>query len=314
MSNDNIKIYHEIPENNGSIVNPVVTIGNFDGVHTGHRKIIETLLLKSREHSGEPFVITFRNHPRTVIHPGSVCRMITTVEEKQQALAALGVKNIIMLEFTREVADLTAEQFYHELLIGRLGAREIVIGYDHAFGKNREGNIDYLNALAKRTSILITQVPVEAIDGNAVSSTLLRKELDSGSMENVEKLLGRKYTFSGTVIKGEGRGRHLGYPTANVKPFSPDKIIPAGGVYAVSVNIRGKEYGGMLNIGFNPTFNGTSRSIEVNIFSFSEDIYDEPLTLTFYSKIRDERKFESAESLVRQIESDRAQAELILRS
>lgn len=314
MSNDSIRIYHEIPENNGSIINPVVTIGNFDGVHMGHRKIIETLLQKSREHSGEPFVITFRNHPRTVIHPGSVCRMITTVEEKQQALAALGVKNIIMLEFTREVADLTAEQFYHELLIGRLGAREIVIGYDHAFGKNREGNIDYLKGLAARTGILITQVPVEAVNGNAVSSTLLRQELDNGNMEKVEQLLGRKYSISGTVIRGDGRGRGLGFPTANVKPFSPDKIVPAGGVYAVSVTVRGREYGGMLNIGFNPTFNGTARSIEVNIFNFSEEIYDEPVTLNFFSKIRDERKFESADALVRQIESDRAQAEIILRS
>ena len=314
MSNDSIRIYHEIPENNGSIINPVVTIGNFDGVHMGHRKIIETLLQKSREHSGEPFIITFRNHPRTVIHPGSVCRMITTVEEKQQALAALGVKNIIMLEFTREVADLTAEQFYHELLIGRLGAREIVIGYDHAFGKNREGNIDYLKGLAARTGILITQVPVEAVNGNAVSSTLLRQELDNGNMEKVEQLLGRKYSISGTVIRGDGRGRGLGFPTANVKPFSPDKIVPAGGVYAVSVTVRGREYGGMLNIGFNPTFNGTARSIEVNIFNFSEEIYDEPVTLNFFSKIRDERKFESADALVRQIESDRAQAEIVLRS
>ena len=314
MNNNDIKIYSEIPENKGSIINPVVTIGNFDGVHTGHRKIIETLLLKSREHSGEPFVITFRNHPRTVIHPGSICRMITTVEEKQQALAALGVKNIIMLEFTREVADLTAEQFYKELLIGRLGVREIVIGYDHAFGKNREGNIDYLKGLAERTGILVTQVPVEAIDGNAVSSTLLRQELDNGNMEKVEMLLGRKYTVSGRVIRGEGRGRKLGYPTANVKPFSPDKIIPANGVYAVLVTVEGREYGGMLNIGFNPTFNGSARSIEVNIFGFDSDIYDKDLTLTFYRKIRDERKFDSADSLVKQIQADRARAEMILKS
>jgi riboflavin kinase/FMN adenylyltransferase len=308
MSCESIRIYHEIPENDGSIINPVVTIGNFDGVHTGHRKIIETLLLKSREHSGEPFVITFRNHPRTVIHPGSVCRMITTVDEKQQALAELGVKNIIMLEFTREVADLTAEEFYHELLIGRLGAREIVIGYDHAFGKNREGNVDYLKGLARRTGILITQVPVEAIGGSAVSSTMLRRELDSGNMERVEQLLGRKYTISGRVIRGDGRGKLLGYPTANVKPSSPDKIIPAVGVYAVYVKIRGKEYGGMLNIGFKPTFNGAAMSIEVNIFGFNEDIYGEELTLSFYGKIRDERKFESVDALVKQLESDRKEA------
>ena len=155
---------------------------------------------------------------------------------------------------------------------------------------------------------------MEAIDGNAVSSTLLRKELDSGNMENVERLLGRKYSISGTVIKGEGRGRLLGYPTANIRPFSRDKIIPAGGVYAVSVNIMGKEFGGMLNIGFNPPFNGTARSIEVNLFNFSEDIYGQSITLTFYRKIRDERKFESADALVRQIESDRNTAGQILQS
>lgn len=310
--NRDIKIYTEIPENRGEIKNPVVTIGNFDGVHMGHRKIIETLLQKSREHSGEPFVITFSNHPRTVIHPGSICRMITTVEEKQQALFDLGVRNIIMLEFTRAVADLTADQFYNGLLIGRLGVKEIVIGYDHAFGKNREGNIDYLRRLAAKTGILITQVALEAVDGDAVSSTLLRKELDLGDMEKVETLLGRKYTLSGTIIKGAGRGRVMGFPTANVRPCSDVKIIPANGVYAVTVMVDGKMHGGMLNIGFNPTFGGQSRSIEVNVFDFSDDIYDKELTLFFHKKIRDEIKFDSMENLARQIELDRRSVESVL--
>ncbi len=312
MDKKSVKIYNEIPENMGDIKNPVVTIGNFDGVHMGHRRIIETLLQKSREHSGEPFVITFSNHPRTVIHPGSVCRMITTVEEKQQALSELGVTNIIMLRFTRQIADLTAEQFYNDLLIGKLGTKEIVIGYDHAFGKNREGNIDYLKKLADRTGILITQVGIEAVEGDAVSSTLLRKELDNGNMEKVELLLGRKYTLSGTVTRGEGRGRRIGFPTANIKPRSADKIIPAGGVYAVTVSFDDRTYKGMLNIGYNPTFNGTSQTIEVNILDYSGDLYDRTVTLTFYRKIRDEVKFDSAESLVRQIESDKKQVEIIL--
>jgi len=210
--------------------------------------------------------------------------MITTVDEKQKALCDLGVKNIVMLEFTREVADLTAEQFYHELLIGRLGAREIVIGYDHAFGKNREGNIDYLKNLAVRTGITVTQVGVESLNGEAVSSTVLRKELDLGNMERVEKLLGRRYSITGLVIKGDGRGRSLGFPTANIRPLSGTKIIPAKGVYAVSVQIDDSVYGGMLNIGVNPTFNGTSQSIEVNIFNFSGDLYGRELTLTSIKK------------------------------
>lgn len=312
--NDGIRIYNEIPENRGNIKNPVITIGNFDGVHMGHRKIIETLLQKSKEHSGEPFVLTFSNHPRTVIHPGSVCRMITTVDEKQNVLFELGVRNIIMLEFTRQIADLTADQFYNELLIGRLGVKEIVIGYDHAFGKNREGNIDYLKKLADKTGILITRVGVEALDGDAVSSTLLRRELDLGNMEKVESLLGRKYTLSGTVIKGAGRGRVMGFPTANVMPSSDVKIIPANGVYAVSVEVDGKRYCGMLNIGFNPTFGGQQRSIEVNIFNFSADIYNRVVTLYFHSKIRNEKKFDSMENLARQIEEDRKSVESILRS
>ena len=307
-----LRIYNEIPENRGEIKNPVITIGNFDGVHMGHRKIIETLLHKSKEHSGEPFVLTFSNHPRTVIHPGSVCRMITTVDEKQKALFELGVRNIIMLEFTREIADLTADQFYNELLIGRLGVKEIVIGYDHAFGKNREGNIDYLKKLAEKTGILITRVGVESVQGDAVSSTLLRRELDLGNMEKVASLLGRNYALSGTVVKGAGRGRVMGFPTANVMPDSDVKIVPANGVYAVSVEIEGKLYGGMLNIGFNPTFGGQHRSIEVNIFNFSADIYDRVITLYFHSKIRDEKKFDSMENLARQIEEDRKAVESLL--
>lgn len=309
-----MKIYTEIPENRGEFRNPVVTIGNFDGVHTGHRKIISTLLDKSREHSGEPFVITFRNHPRTVIHPGSVCKLITTVEEKQNALFELGVSNIIMLDFTRELSELTADQFYNGLLVGRLKAKEIVIGYDHAFGKNREGNIDYLLSLSEKTGVLITQIGEESCGSEIISSTLLREEIYSGNMEKVESLLGRRYTVTGRVINGAGRGgKSLGFPTANILPDNPDKIIPSTGVYAVKVKFpSGAVMKGMLNIGVNPTFDGTEKSVEVNIFDFSGDLYGESLTLEFYKRIREERKFPSVKDLIEQLKTDEAVVRKIL--
>ncbi|HOP61784.1 MAG TPA: bifunctional riboflavin kinase/FAD synthetase [Spirochaetota bacterium] len=301
-----MKVYTEIPENTGQFKNPVVTIGNFDGVHVGHGKIISTLLKKSAEHKGEPFVITFRNHPRTVIHPGSVCRLITTVEEKQKALFELGVANVVMLEFTKEFSELTADEFYNGLLVERLKAREIVIGYDHAFGKNREGNIDYLLRLSQETGVEITQIGEESCDSEIISSTLLREEIDNGNMEKVEKLLGRRYTLSGKVVNGAGRGgKKLGFPTANILPDNPDKIIPAGGVYAVKVFFpSGEERKGMLNIGMTPTFDGKEKTIEVNIFDFNGDLYGENLSLEFYDRIRDEMKFPSAQELVDQITRD----------
>lgn len=300
-----LKIFNEIPDNKGMFINPVVTIGNFDGVHIGHKKIIETLISRAKEHNGTPIVITFKNHPRTVFHPESICRMITTVEEKQDALHLLGINNIIMLKFTREFSNLTAEQFYSELLIGKLKVKEIVIGYDHAFGKNREGNIDYLVKLSERTGIIVNRVEEEVFNDEVISSTFLREEIDKGNMNMVSKLLGRKYSLTGKVVKGAGRGRGLGFPTANILPDYQEKIVPGNGAYAASIKFNDKTiFFGMLNIGYNPTFNGTGRSIEMNIFDFKCDIYGEGVTITFFEKIRDEIKFDSADSLVKQIKMD----------
>jgi riboflavin kinase / FMN adenylyltransferase len=305
MKETGLRIFNEIPENNGLFQNPVVTIGNFDGVHKGHKKIIDKLISSSKEHNGVPVVITFRNHPRTLFHPETLCRMITTVEEKQRFLHKLGINNIIMLSFTREFSNLTADQFYNELLIGKLKVKEIVIGYDHAFGKNREGNIDYLMRLSKTTGVVMTRVEEELCDNEVISSTFLRSEIDNGNMPMVEKLLGRKYSLTGKVIKGDGRGRGLGFPTANIIPDYPDKIIPGIGIYAATVTFKdGSVHPGMLNIGYNPTFNGKKISIEMNIFDFSKDIYDEIVTVEFFTKVRNEIKFSSPESLVNQIKQD----------
>lgn len=305
MIKPELKIYTDIPDNDGLFKNPVVTIGNFDGVHTGHKKIIEKLIESAEAHNGTPIVITFKNHPRTVFHPESVCRMITTVEEKQKALFSLGINNIIMLNFTKEFSNLTADQFYNELLIGRLKVKELVIGYDHAFGKNREGNIDYLMKLSEKTGIIINQVEEEICNEEIISSTFLRNEIDNGNMKTVSKLLGRKYSLSGKVVKGAGRGKKIGFPTANIVPDFSEKIVPGNGIYAAAVYFNdGSYYYGMLNIGYNPTFNGKDRSIEINIFDFNKDIYNEIITLEFIEKIRSEKKFNSAESLAEQLKKD----------
>lgn len=315
MKKPELKIYNEIPGNDGLFINPVVTIGNFDGVHTGHKKIIDKLISSAKEHNGTPIVITFKNHPRTLFHPESICRMITTVAEKQQALHMLGINNIIMLNFTREIADLTADQFYNELLIGKLKVREIVIGYDHAFGKNREGNIDYLMKLSEKTGIIVNRVEEEVCDDEVISSTLLRDEIDKGNMQMASRLLGRRYSLTGIVVKGAGRGKGLGFPTANIHPDHPEKIVPGNGIYAASVRMNDQTvHYGMLNIGYNPTFNGCERSIEINIFDFNKDIYGETVTIEFYEKVRDEAKFDSPDSLIKQIKKDEIQIRKIFQN
>lgn len=307
-----MKVYYKIPENKGRFKAPVVTIGNFDGVHLGHRQILSTLRSRAEFHDGTPFVLTFRNHPRTVIHPGATCRMITTVEEKQKYLFESGIENIIMLDFTKELSQLSAREFYNDLLIEKLGVKEIVIGYDHAFGKNREGNIDFLNKLSSETGVVITQVREETVGNETISSTILRKEIDCGNMLKVENLLGRHYTLTGRVVRGEGRGKNLGFPTANILPDYEDKMIPGYGVYAVKVFVNNVVCNGMLNIGNNPTFGAKNRSIEVNILDFKGDLYGEKITVEFIQRIRDEIKFESPEALVEQIKKDEAAAREIL--
>jgi riboflavin kinase/FMN adenylyltransferase len=308
MKKSELMIYNEIPENNGLFVNPVVTIGNFDGVHAGHRKIITELISSSIKHNGDPIVITFKNHPRTLFRPESPCRIVTTPEEKQQILHSLGVNNIIMLQFTRELSNLTADQFYNELLINRLKMKEIVIGHDHAFGKNREGNIDYLMKLSEKTGIIVTRVEEELCSDKVISSTFLRDEIDKGNMDIAAALLGMRYSLTGKVIKGEGRGKGLGFPTANILPDNSEKIVPGNGVYAASIKFSDNSvYYGMLNIGYNPTFHGKRQSIEINIFDFHKDIYGETVTIEFFNRIRDEVKFDSVDSLIKQIKSDEIQ-------
>lgn len=301
-----MKIYHHIPEHKDLFKNPVVTIGNFDGVHLGHRKILSALIDKAAAVSGDPVVITFSNHPRKILNPELPIKIITSTDEKVNEIYNFGIPNIILLNFTRQMAQMHAIEFYNEILIGKLDAKYLVIGYDHAFGKNREGNFDFLTELATSTGVEITRIEEEDRYEHPISSTWIRREIESGNITKANALLGWRYTLSGTVVRGMGRGRTIGFPTANIHPLHQDKILPGDGVYAVRVLFQdGTRKTGMLNVGTNPTFSGEARTIEAHIFEFNEKIYDSILTIEFHSCIRGEIRFESGEKLAEQLKRDR---------
>jgi len=309
-----MKVFHDIPDNKNLFKNPVVTIGNFDGVHLGHRKILKSLMETARGFSGEPVVITFAEHPRKVLYPEVPCRVITTRDEKTKAIYEAGISNMILLDFTRKMSEMSAVDFYNEYLIKKLDIKGIVIGYDHAFGRGREGNVDFLKELSQGAGITVVRVDEEFFNSRPVSSTWLRSELGAGNFPVASSLLGRRYSLTGHVIRGVSRGRELGFPTANVMPDNADKIVPADGVYAVEVIIgRAGPMKGMLNIGNNPTFSGAERSIEVNIFDFSGDLYESEITIVFHRRIRDEVRFSSVEGLIKQLKKDRAMSLEILK-
>jgi riboflavin kinase/FMN adenylyltransferase len=294
--------------------NPAITIGNFDGVHLGHQKIIHSLVDKAREMKGDAIVVTFESHPKKVLNPEEAPKILTTNREKIALLTGMGVNHVILLNFSQEMANLNAVDFYERLLIRKLGVREIVIGYDHAFGRNREGTIEFLNDLTADTGIGVKRIDEKIIDGRAISSTWLRAEIINGNFPAANRLLGRPYSLTGTVVRGAGRGKGLGFPTANVEPDDRDKLIPARGVYAVRVDIPGGERkSGMLNIGVNPTFGGIRESIEVNIPDLDMDLYGRELTLHFYEKIREEKRFSGPDELKRQITADRQRVLEILK-
>ena len=286
----------------------VATIGFFDGVHRGHRFLIGQVRREAAARGLDAAVITFPVHPRQVLQCDYRPQLLTTPQEKLSLLAETGIDTCILLDFTPHLASLTAREFM-EVLQNRYRIRALVIGYDHRFGHNRsEGFEDYAR---HGQELGIDILPAEAFrlpaapDGNPVSSSLIRRLLRAGDVSQAAECLGYPYFLDGTVVSGRRIGHQLGYPTANLQPDHPDKIVPANGVYAVRVETGGKTYGGMLNIGRRPTLdNGDDRSIEVHIFDFDRNIYREPLRLSFVRRIREERKFDSVDQLAEQLHRD----------
>ena len=291
----------------------VLTQGTFDGVHYGHRAILRRLVEQARALGGESVLLTFYPHPRLVLYPNdNDLKLLNTLDEKIELLEELGVDHLVVLPFTTEFSRLDAETFVHHILVEHLKVSRLVIGYDHRFGKHRSGDIQDMRRLASKFGFRVEEIPAQDVDHSIVSSTKIRKALLNGEVEQATQLLGRPYTLSGLVVEGSKRGKEIGYPTANIEPDSPYKLVPGNGVYAVRVKLDGRSYGGMLNIGDNPTFHDKKWSIEVHIFEFDKKIYKESIELTFIKRLRSEKRFAQVAELIEQMKDDEKKSKEIL--
>ncbi len=296
---------------------PVVTIGTFDGVHLGHQKVILRLQEFAQHHNGETVIFTFHTHPRLVTAPNETnLRLLTTLNEKINLFEKYGINHLVVYPFDKSFSELSYSKFVKKILVEKIGTHCLVIGYDHKFGKNREGGFDYLKNCADKFNFKIERLDAFLVGEDSVSSTKIRDALQNGEIEKANHYLGYRFTLHGTVVNGKQLGRKLGFPTANIEASDKFKIIPGYGVYAVKVGLKGADYNGMLNIGTRPTFNNNAdnRSIEVNIFDFEGDIYGKEITLKFVGKIRDEKKFYNIEMLVNQLGKDKIDALAILQN
>lgn len=291
----------------------VVTSGTFDGVHIGHQKILGNITRVAKEQNLKSVVVTFWPHPRFVLKKNSESlKLLTTFEEKAQFIAQNGIDYLVKIPFTKEFSKLSSEEFIREVIVDKINTKRLVIGYDHRFGKNREGGFEYLRANSSRYGFEVDEIPREDIEQVGVSSTKIREALNEGRVDTANEFLGRKYALTGFVIEGDRIGRSIGFPTANLDVPEPYKLIPHDGAYAVWVELNQHKYMGMMNIGVRPTVSGEERRIEVNIFNFNKDIYNERLTVHFYKLLRKEEKFANIEALKTQLEKDKKQATAIL--
>ncbi len=292
--------------------NSVLTLGNFDGLHLGHQELVKMIIRRAREIGALSMVVTFRPHPLKVLAPEKCPPLISIYEEKIKLFERLGIDVLVKIPFTLEFAAMAPEDFVRDVLCGTLGAKEIFVGYNYRFGRGREGDIRTLIGLGKKYGFAVKEIEQIAVDGEVISSTKIRTLLREGDVEHAAKLLGRTYAITGIVVKGDGRGKGLGFPTANIAP--KHSIIPADGVYAVRLVVRERAYDGIANIGMRPTFNKKVLAIEVHVFDFNEDLYGEDISLYFIRKIREEKKFKGPEALVAQIKTDIEVAKEILAS
>ncbi|EKB50705.1 bifunctional riboflavin kinase/FAD synthetase [Cecembia lonarensis] len=293
----------------GKVNNPVVTSGTFDGVHLGHQKILKRIRTIADEIGGETILITFWPHPRLVLYPNEHnLRLLTTFEEKTKLLKDFGIDHLLTIPFTKEFAALSSAEFIQQILVDTIKTRKLVIGYDHRFGKNREGGFDYLKANMHHFGFELEEISREDVDNVGVSSTKIRKALEEGKVEVANEYLGRPYELNGIIIKGQQLGRAIGFPTANIHIPHDYKLIPCDGAYAVTANVEGETHQGMLNIGNRPTVNGNSQTIEVNLFDFDGDLYDKRIAVQLKAYLRPEVKFSDLDELKGQLQQDKEAA------
>ena len=292
----------EIP----SIKKPIVTSGTFDGVHFGHQKILVRLRRQAKKLHGCSVLLTYWPHPRYVLGNGwGDLKLLNTFDEKVSLIAKNGIDYMIKIPFTREFSEMRAYHFLEEILVNRIATHQLLLGYDHRFGKNAEGGFEFLKAHQDKFQIQLEEIPRQDIENSGVSSTKIREYLHNGHVSNAAKLLGRYYQIEGIIEKGDQIGRQLGFPTANLHIDQEYKLIPKDGVYAVQAIVDGINYKGMLNIGFRPTIGGLKKKIEAHIFDFDQDIYGRNMKVNFVGRIREEKKFNDRKKLIDQLLIDK---------
>ena len=295
---------------NINIKNAVVTVGSFDGLHLGHLKILDEVKNAAAEKKGSTVVVTFEPHPRSVLSKDFDLRILTDLEEKKEILEKAGIENLMVINFTNEFSHLTSDEFIRKFIVGKFAASRMVIGHDHKFGRDRLGDVVKLSELGRSNNFDVTEVPPLSMGGQIISSTKIRNALYAGDIERANLFLGRNYSLSGKIVVGAQRGRTLGFPTANLSPFDAAKAIPKNGVYIAKCFFENESRIGIMNIGHRPTFeNKTEIVLEVHILNFSGDIYGKPMKVEFIKRLRDERKFDSKESLIIQLEADKREAQ-----
>lgn len=303
--------------NHFKAINPVVTIGTFDGVHQGHRKVIAQLNNLAAKAGGQSVIFTFYPHPRLVVSKQEHnLRLLTTLDEKIELLGKSGIDHLVIFPFTPQFAALTYREFVQDILLEKLGLHTLVVGHDHRFGKNREGTFENLLALSKQTGFKLERIDALLVDEVDVSSTKIRNALQQSDVAKANHYLGYTFSLKGTVTKGNQIGRKIGFPTANIEASDPNKLIPAKGVYAITVDVDGQIYPAMLNIGYRPTVNSNAdnRTIEAHILGFDADIYQKEITLFFHEHVRTEQRFNSIDELKLQLETDKKKISEILRA
>ncbi|MEN3038386.1 MAG: bifunctional riboflavin kinase/FAD synthetase [Candidatus Kryptonium sp.] len=287
----------------------IVTVGVFDGVHVAHQEILKRMKAEKIRNGMRTVLVTFDPHPQEVLHPREKFYILTTIEERIELLSEYDLDIVFIVNFTPEFANITAEEFCKDIMLGRIGVSKVIVGYNHAFGKDREGNPEKLKEFSKKYGFEVELIPQLLVENNPVSSSKIRTILNQGDVRLASKLLGRYYFINGVVVKGTGRGKELGIPTANIEPTSLRKLVPKNGVYVVRVTIDRKHYFGVMNIGYRPTFElDSQRVMEVNIFNFDEEIYFKHIKVEFIERLRDEIKFSSVDELVKQIQRDKQRA------
>ena len=286
----------------------IVTIGTFDGIHIGHKKILKNLIATAKKEGKKSVLLTFFPHPRMVLQKDKTILLLNTLDEKSMLLEKMGLDYLIIHPFSKEFSRLTALDFVRDVLVNKLNTSRLIIGYDHHFGKNREGNIHQLKEYSLLYDFKIEEIPAQDIDDVSVSSTKIRAALKGGNLKTANNYLGYHYMLSGIVVKGKKLGGTIGFPTANIEVKESYKLVPSTGVYIIKTRINANLFNGIMNIGFNPTVLGKHQTIEAHLFDFNENLYGEKITIEFVYFLREEKKFKSVDELVAQLNIDKENA------